>query len=94
MPSSLNNFGIGGVPSVGPSPKSAYLEICKIYSLQGGESGSESEGDESGSEESGSEGGARERGGGAVNSEEDDEDQEWARLVSGLKSKITFISFS
>merc|ERR1711962_655784 len=55
---------------------------------QGGESGSESDGDESASEESGSEGGARERGNGAaVNSEEDEEDQEWARFQNKLNKR-------
>jgi len=54
----------------------------------GGESGSESDGDESASEESGSEGGARERGNGAaVNSEEDEEDQEWARFQNKLNKR-------
>merc|ERR1711962_640203 len=54
----------------------------------GGESGSESDGDESASEENGSEGGARERGNGAaVNSEEDEEDQEWARFQNKLNKR-------
>jgi len=52
-----------------------------------GESGSESEDSESGSEESGSEGGARDKGGTTVNSEEEDEDQEWAKFQNKLNKR-------
>lgn len=62
--------------------------------IQGGESGSESDGDDSGSEDSVSEGGARDRGversgagAGAVNSEEEDEDQEWAKFQNKVNKR-------
>lgn len=57
---------------------------------QGGESGSESDGEDSGSEDSGSEGGAtRDRGGATsgVHSEEEDEEQEWARFQNKLNKR-------
>jgi len=56
----------------------------------GGESGSESDGEDSGSEDSGSEGGAtRDRGGATsgVHSEEEDEEQEWARFQNKLNKR-------
>ena len=58
--------------------------------FKGGESGSESDGEDSGSEDSGSEGGAtRDRGGATsgVHSEEEDEEQEWARFQNKLNKR-------
>ena len=62
-----------------------------FFTYKGGESGSESDGEDSGSEESGSEGPAREQGGGGatsgVQSEEEDEEQEWARFQNKLNKR-------
>jgi len=52
-----------------------------------GDSGSESDEEDSGSEESGSEGGGRDRGGATINSEEEDEDQEWAKFQNKLNKR-------
>lgn len=58
---------------------SSYYTCLKVSYLQG-ESGSESEGDESGSEESGSEKGEKgDKSEKNIASEDDEEEQEWAR---------------
>ena len=73
-----------------------YIKV--VFREQDGDSGSDSDGEDSGSDDSGSEegsadrGGAaseggRERGGTTVNSEEEDEDQEWARFQNKLNKR-------